>query len=186
VRSLARVFVSALALVFGPALAAVACNDGTAVTDQAFQPQIVTVQGPPNGVVTCDPTTVGGVCPFGISVTFRLPKAQYVWKAYVRFHGDGSDTGVDRGYLLESVAADAGADSGAGAIADAGADVDAGAPAVGSPTVFGNDATPVTVSFEASIPPTILRKGALFTYEVRLVSGNGVESQASTLTVSVQ
>jgi hypothetical protein len=43
---------------------------------------------------------------------------------------------------------------------------------------------PVTVS--ASIPPTILRRGALFTYSVRLVTGAGDESQPSTLTVSVQ
>jgi hypothetical protein len=158
--------VLALALAFALALAGAACNDGTAVTQTAFQPQIVTAQGPQGGVVTCDPTTAGGNCALPIAVTFRLPQGQFVWKAFVRFHGDGSDDGVDHGYPLQ-------------------AEPDAGTSQVAG-LVFGNGDTPVTVNVAASVPPTILRRGALFTYTVRLVSGNGVESQASTLTVSVQ
>ena len=161
------------------ALGAVGCNDGKAVTDTELQPQIVTASGPANGVVTCDPLVTGGVCALPISLTFRLPANQFVWKAYVRFHGDGSDTGVDHAYLLRCTDADAGADAGVGAgCADHPSEI------FGKGTLPTDPAVPV--SFSAEIPPTILRKGALFTYTVRLVSGNGVESQASTLTVSVQ
>lgn len=44
----------------------------------------------------------------------------------------------------------------------------------------------VPMSFDAAIPPTILRRGALFTYSVRLQTGAGEESSPSSLTVSVQ
>lgn len=44
----------------------------------------------------------------------------------------------------------------------------------------------VSLTVNASIPPTIVRPGALFTYTVRLVTGAGEESAAATLTVSVQ
>src|SRR5512140_3814446 len=117
-------------------VASAACKDGTDVTTSDLQPQIVTAQGPTNGVVTCDPTTAGGNCPLPSSVTFRLPKDQFVWKAYVRFHGGGSDNGADRGYMLGET--------------------------------FGNDAPALVVTIPASIPPTIIRRGALFTYTVRL------------------
>lgn len=135
------------------ALIAVACNESNEVQDNPSPPTIVSVSGPKDGIVTCDPKVGGGVCPIAINVVFRLPKDQFVTKAIVRFQGDGSDIGVDRHYQVE-------------------------------PT-FGQDGdVPLTVN--ASIPPTILRTGALFTYTVRLVTGIGSESPASTLTVSVQ
>jgi hypothetical protein len=77
------------------------CNDSAGYSEPAPRPQIVGVQGPKDAVVTCDPKTTGGACPVAISVTFRLPEDQFVWKAYVAFQGDGSDDGVDRPYLLE-------------------------------------------------------------------------------------
>jgi hypothetical protein len=138
----------------GLCLALWACNDSNGFDSPELQPQIVTASGPKGGVVACDPATVGGQCPLPVTVTFRLPKEQFVSKAYVRFQGDGSDTGVDRGYTL--------------------------------PQTFGNDAADVVVTVPAAIPPTILRRSALFTYTIRLVSGIGKESTPSTLTVSVQ
>jgi hypothetical protein len=132
-----------------------ACNDSNGFTPQGPRPQIVTAVGPKDGIVVCDPATVGGVCPLGINVTFRLTQGEFVTKALVRFQGDGSDTGVDRGYVLDH-------------------------------KLGQGDSVDVPVTINASIPPTILRRGALFTYSVRLVTGAGEESTPSTLTVSVQ
>ena len=145
---------SVLVLAFGLS-AIVACNESDGFTEPGPIPQIVNASGPAGAVVTCDPRTAGGGCPLPITVRFRLPEDQFVWKAYVRFQGDGSDLGVDRGYPLERT--------------------------------FGKgDSADVPVTVNASIPPTILRRGALFTYSVRLVTGTGEESATSTLTVSVQ
>lgn len=96
------------------------CNDSAGYSEPAPRPQIVNVQGPKDSVVTCDPKATGGACPLAISVTFRLPEDQFVWKAYVRFQGDGSDDGVDRPYLLEYT-------YGRGA-ADVGVTINAGIP----------------------------------------------------------
>jgi hypothetical protein len=135
-------------------VASAACNDSDGFTSPDLAPQIVTVSGPQGGVVTCDPATAGGNCPLPLAITFRLPQGQVVTKAYVRFLGNGSDTGVPQGYTL--------------------------------PPTMGDDATNVVVNVAASIPPTILGTGSLFTYAVRLVTGIGKESSESTLTVSVQ
>jgi hypothetical protein len=54
------------------------------------------------------------------------------------------------------------------------------------PNTFGNGDTPVVVNVVSSVPSTIVRRGALFTYTVRLITGQGAESSPSTLTVSVQ
>jgi hypothetical protein len=48
------------------------------------------------------------------------------------------------------------------------------------------EAVDVSVTINANVPPAILQRGALFTYTVRLVTGQGEESATSTLTVSVQ
>jgi hypothetical protein len=48
------------------------------------------------------------------------------------------------------------------------------------------DTVDVPLSVNARIPETILRRGALFTYTVRLHTGAGEESTVSTLTISVQ
>ena len=77
------------------------CAETSGDADQGPRPQIVAVSGPKSAVVVCDPATTGGSCPLPIEVTFRLAEDQFVWKAYVRFQGDGGDDGVDRGYLLE-------------------------------------------------------------------------------------
>lgn len=63
----------------------------------------MSVAGPKDSVVACDPKVVGGACALPLSVTFRLPEDQFVSKALVRFQGDGSDQGVDREYLLDQV-----------------------------------------------------------------------------------
>jgi hypothetical protein len=97
------------------------CNDSAGYDEPAPRPQIVNVQGPKDSVVTCDPKATGGACPLAISVTFRLPEDQFVWKAYVRFQGDGSDDGVDRPYLLEYT-------YGRGASADVAVTINAGIP----------------------------------------------------------
>jgi len=49
----------------------------------------------------------------------------------------------------------------------------------------GNDGADVSLTIEADIPATILRRNALFTYTVVLVTGAGAKSTASTLTISV-
>jgi hypothetical protein len=48
------------------------------------------------------------------------------------------------------------------------------------------EAVDVRLQVNARIPETILRKGALFTYTFRLLTGAGEESRVSTLTISVQ
>jgi hypothetical protein len=131
-----------------------ACNGSDGYTEPGPRPQIVSMNGPADAVLACDPATVGGACPLPIHVKFRLPEDHFVWKAYVRFQNDGSEDGVDRVYLV-------------------------------APTYGRNDAD-VDVTIAAYVPPTILRKGATFTYGVRLVTGIGEESPMSTLTVSVQ
>lgn len=54
------------------------------------------------------------------------------------------------------------------------------------PFTYGQgEGTDVTFDLEADIPTTILRQNALFTYSVRVITGSGAESDATTLTVSV-
>ncbi len=132
-----------------------ACTDSSEYVVPGPRPQIVSVTGPKDAIVMCDPSKVGGACALPISVRFRLPEDQFVSKALVRFQGDGSAQGVDRAYVLE-------------------------------PTFGKGNATDVDLTVNASVPPTILRTGALFTYTVRLVTGAGEESSVSTLTVSIQ
>jgi hypothetical protein len=79
-------------------LALSACNDSKGYSEPGPRPQIVDVTAPAS--VECNSALSGGACPLQIGVTFRLPEDQFVWKAYVRFQADGSDFGVDRGYLL--------------------------------------------------------------------------------------
>jgi hypothetical protein len=164
--------------IFGACLGvAAACTDSQGFDDPNLPevPKIVTASGPPGAVVACANDSTdggsfdsgaqpGGTCPLPLQITFRLPKQQFVWKAIVRFRGDGSDDGIDRAYTLANM-------SDAGLL-------------VGQ--VFGNDAADVVADVNALVPDTIVRRGALFTYTVRLVSGAGFESQPSTLTVSVQ
>src|SRR5690606_16419496 len=101
----------------------------------------------------------GGNCPLPINVTFRLAEPHFVSKAIVRFQGDGSDEGVDRNYPIEDPF-----EKGAGK----------------------GEGVDVSIVVDARVPGTILRRGALLTYGVRLLTGAGEESTPSTLTVSVQ
>jgi hypothetical protein len=144
-----------LLLIASTSLFVAACNDSSRIVNEEPEPVIVGIAGPKNNAVACDPKTTGGACPLSISVSFRLPEDQFVWRAIVRFQGDGSDDGVDRQYQLEY-------------------------------TYGLGTSTDVTVNINAFVPPTILRRGALFTYTVRLLTGAGAESRPSTLTVSVQ
>ena len=82
--------------------AAPACNDSQRYVEPGPIPQIVSVAGPKDGVVRCSPDKSGGACPLPLGVSFRLAEDRFVSKAYVRFQGDGSDVGVDRGYLVTS------------------------------------------------------------------------------------
>jgi hypothetical protein len=157
-----------------PALAAsvfaiaVGCTDTSADIDVTGpQPQIIAAVGPANGVVACNDPVVttdagtlvdagenlGGNCPISVKLTFHLPPGQFVNKALIRFQGDGSSDGIDRGFTL--------------------------------PQTFGQGTTDVSVTVDAAVPTDILRRGALYTYEVRLISGAGAVSLPTTLTVSV-
>lgn len=138
----------------GIATGIIGCNDSAGYSEPAPRPQIVGVAGPKDSVVTCDPSVTGGTCAVPVTVTFRLADTELVWKAYVRFQGDGSEEGVDRAYLL--------------------------------PPTYGRNAEDVSVTVSAQIPPNILARSQLFSYSVRLVTGNGEESTPSKLGVSVQ
>jgi hypothetical protein len=105
-------------------------------------------------------------------VIFRLPADQFVWKALVRFQGDGSDLGVDRDYSIGTprVAPDG------GPLPDR----------IVAPTFGKGPDVDVPVAIDAIVPPTVLRNGALLTYTVRLLTGAGAESSPTPLTVSIQ
>ena len=132
-----------------------ACNDSSGAGEAGPRPVIANAAGPKDSVVACDPKVVGGACALALSVTFRLPEDQFVWKALVRFQGDGTDQGVDRAYMLDQ-------------------------------TYGKGSTTDVSVAVNASVPPPLLRPGALLTYTVRLVTGAGEESAEARLTVSIQ
>jgi hypothetical protein len=102
-------------------LLASGCTDSSGYSEPGPRPQIVAIAGPPSSAVVCDPEQTGGACPLSIRITFRLPPEHFVWKAYVRFQGDGGDTGVDRGYLIPLT-------FGAGEDQDATVTVDAAVP----------------------------------------------------------
>jgi hypothetical protein len=138
---------------FALVLAIAACDDEGTGAPPGPAPQIVAVAGPANGIVACDPAATGATCPLAITITFRLTEPEFVWKAYVRFQGDGTDRGVDRGYLV--------------------------------PYTIGKGTNDVQVVVNANVPPNLLRRGAQFTYSVRLVTGSGAESSSTTLSVSV-
>lgn len=104
--------------------------------------------------LACDPSASGGSCPMALEIKFRLPPEQFVCKAYLRFQGDGTEDGVDRGYLVERV--------------------------------FGQGDEPQTAHVDALVPPNMIRRGALLTYSVRLVSGAGAESDPATLPLSLE
>ena len=86
---------------------AAGCNDSKGYDEPGPRPQIVRVEGPSlagtdaRDSVACDPDVTGGSCDLPVTVYFRLPADQFVWKAYVRFETDGSDVGFDRAYLVE-------------------------------------------------------------------------------------
>lgn len=91
------------ALAIAALIGAPSCTDSTSadyVEPVGEPPQIVRVDGPTD-VLTCIIKDTGGACPLTpLSVTFRLAEDQFVRMAYVRFQGDTSDNGADRGYLL--------------------------------------------------------------------------------------
>lgn len=91
----------------------IACDNSSANIDEvdpAQVPQIISVAGPAGGGVRCHPADTGGNCPLPITVTFRLPKDQFVTRAVVAFQGDGSDVGVDRYYAVPNTFGEDGAD----------------------------------------------------------------------------
>jgi hypothetical protein len=100
-------------------LAASACNDSSGYHEPGPRPRIVKVDAPTT--VNCAPEDTGGACPIQLGVFFRLPEDQVVTKAYVRFQRDGSDYGVDRGYILPPT-------FGLGETADASVGIDAAVP----------------------------------------------------------
>jgi hypothetical protein len=137
-------------------VAMAACDESNGDSAPRVRPQIIAASGPKDSVLACDPKASGGSCPLPISVTFRLPKDQFVWKALVRFDGDGSETGVDRGYVIPNT-------FGEGEGVDVVVTVNAGLP-----------------------PTILQRGGPPFRYGIRLLTGAGVESTTSTLAISVQ
>lgn len=81
------------------ALGIAACNDSSGIREPLPRPTVIDAQ-PREARVTCSPT-LSGACALTITVVFRLPEDQFIWKAYLRFQTDGTELGVDRGYLLE-------------------------------------------------------------------------------------
>lgn len=147
-------------------VAAPACNDSKGYHDpSASSLRIVSVSGPRDNVVTYDPASNSGACPFSVNVTFRLAEDQFVSMAYVRFQGDGQDDGIDRGHGIVWVNPEGG--------------IEGRAYGAGSENN-------VTVRVDTAVPPAILRTNAQFTYSVRIMTGAGDESPASTLTLTVQ
>jgi hypothetical protein len=134
----------------GTCLVAAACNDSAEYHPPAPRPLIVGMTGPANSVVDCNPDRVGGSCPLAIAVRFRLPAEQFVWKAYVRFQGDGGEDGVDRGYLLTPT-------GGAGPDQDSNVTVNAAIPPtiLRSGALFSYGVRLVTGAGEESAPSTL-------------------------------
>ena len=140
------------------------CNDSKGFHEPSSTLRIVSVTGPEGSVLTYDPESNSGACPFSVDVTFRLPPEHFVWKAYVRFQDDGDSIGVDRAFDVVAVG-DGGAN---GRVFGAGPDTD------------------VTVRIDTAVPPAVLRPNTLLTYSVRIVTGAGDESPESTLSLTVQ
>lgn len=105
--------------------------------------------------VNCAPADTGGACTVNVSVKFRLPDDHFVTTGIVRFQRDGSDEGVDRFYPVREVKYGLG------------------------------PATDAEVSVDAVVPPNLVGTGVLFTFSVRIVTGLGEVSDASTLTITV-
>ena len=84
-----------------------ACNDSKGYHEPSSTLRIVSVTGPKDNALTCDSRANTGACPFSVNVTFRLPAEQFVWKAYVRFQGDGDDVGVRERRRRDRLAAQA-------------------------------------------------------------------------------
>lgn len=145
---------------------AVACTDTSADVDVTGpQPQIVAAVGPNGNVVACnDPISDAGTTgDAGQNVGGNCPIA-----IKVTFH-------LPAGQIVNKALVRFQGDG-----SNVGIDRDFVLP----PTA-GQDSTDVTVTVNAAIPTDILRRGALYTYEVRLVTGSGGVSQPTTLTVSV-
>lgn len=129
---------------------AAACNDSKGYDEPGPRPLIISVAGPKDSIVQCNPEATGGACPVPVSVTFRLPEDQFIRKAYVRFQGDGSDDGVDRGYPLESA-------YGKGDAVDTTVTINAAVPAtiLRAPALFTYTVRLVTGLGEESSPTTL-------------------------------
>ena len=141
-----------------------ACNDSKGYHEPSSTLRIVSVTGPKDNALTCDSRANTGACPFSVNVTFRLPAEQFVWKAYVRFQGDGDDVGVDRAFDVVG-------------LNDAGV----------SGRVFGaGPETDVAVRIDTAVPPAVLGTNTQLTYSVRMVTGAGDESTEATLKLTVQ
>jgi len=137
-----------------------ACNESGPYVEPGPRPVIVGVEGPSledggaRDSVACNVDSSDGSCPITLKVTFRLSPEHFVWKAFLRFDGDGNDTGIDRGYLV-------------------------------SPQ-YGVDGGTQTVEIRAAVPPTVLGRGGLLTYSVRLLTGAGQESDPSSQVLTVE
>jgi len=132
-----------------------ACNDSKEYVTPGPVPQITKVSGPAVASASCTPSDGGGGG-CGLMVTVQFRLA------------DGS-------FVTKAIVRFEGDQNDTG--------VDHGY--VVSPTVGKGDSTDVSVVVDAQIPATILRAGALYTYSIRLLTGAGDESLATTLSVSV-
>jgi hypothetical protein len=151
----------ARALVLSLGLLLAACTDSKEYNVPGPTPTIVSASGPRGSIATCNVADGGGSCPLTVHVVFRLAEGSFVTKAILRFEGDQVDTGVDHAYVVPPTYGKGATDPDGGGANDVGLDVN------------------------ASIPSTIVRAGANYTYNVRLVTGAGDESAGTTLTVSI-
>jgi hypothetical protein len=150
-------------LILGAGLVAAACDNKSDIyEDPGIQPQIVSAAGPAGGAVTCHPVDSvvdGGHIGTGGNCALDVQ---------VTFH-------LPQGQFVDkAIVAFEGDGSDVG--------IDRHYPVANT---FGQGDTDVTVKIPIEVPPSILRENALFTYTVKLVTGAGAQSVATTLTISV-
>lgn len=147
---------------------AVACTDTSADVDATGpDPVIVAVTGPTNNVVQCnDPVTLTD------AGTLVDPKENLGGNCpivlEITFH-------LPAGQFVNKARVRFQGDG-----SNVGVDRD-----YALPQTFGQDSADVKLTVNAAVPTTILRRGALYSYEVRLVTAAGGVSLPTTLTVSV-
>jgi hypothetical protein len=137
-------------------------NKSDIYEDKGVEPQIVSAAGPAGGAVTCHPVDSvvdGGHIGTGGNCPIEIQ---------VTFHLPAGQF-VDKAIVaFEGDGSDVGLER-----------------HYELANTFGQDNTDVLVKIPAEVPPSILRENALFTYTVKLVTGTGAQSVATTLTISV-